>query len=439
MNVNPNNPPPPGNGGYTIEWLVAKVLFLQRRINAISGGGSGNGMVIGDPVVGATPNMFLTTDGSSNLSEAPGVDLAIGDPITDATPTGILRTDGSGNLADTGMTYTDTIFTVNSDQGILRSSEAGVDYTIYTTGDASYAQLSIDDANTTGGIYYNAGGAGEHRIAFEGGGGVATIKDGTDNLAFVTDISDYVTSLAGVANGLATLGAGGTVPLDQLPFSVADYLGAWDADTNTPTLADGVGNNGDFYTVSVAGTQDLGSGNITFAEGNIVIYNGTIWQKSGGLATGTVTSVSSADTGRCTVANGSSTPVIDIISAPKLQTARTINGISFDGTANILLNSSINAQTGTTYTFVLTDNQKVVTGSNALPQTYTVPPNASVAFPIGAKIDLVQKGTAAIIITPGAGVTINSFGGLLTTEGQFAAVTLIKEATNTWYAFGRLV
>lgn len=60
------------------------------------------------------------------------------------------------------------------------------------------------------------------------------------------------------------------------------YKGHWDASTNTPTLADGIGNNGDYYIVNVAGTQDLGSGPIDFAVGDWVIYTGDTgtWEKS---------------------------------------------------------------------------------------------------------------------------------------------------------------
>lgn len=57
------------------------------------------------------------------------------------------------------------------------------------------------------------------------------------------------------------------------------YQGTWDASTNTPTLADGTGTTGHFYAVTVGGTLDLGSGNITFTAGDRVIHNGTIWQK----------------------------------------------------------------------------------------------------------------------------------------------------------------
>jgi len=84
----------------------------------------------------------------------------------------------------------------------------------------------------------------------------------------------------GVANGIAGLDGGGKVPFSQLPSTLMIYLGAWNASTNTPTLADGTGANGDVYRVSVAGTQNLGSGSQTFFVGDFIIYNGTIWQRS---------------------------------------------------------------------------------------------------------------------------------------------------------------
>lgn len=87
-------------------------------------------------------------------------------------------------------------------------------------------------------------------------------------------------SREGANNGIATLDAGGKVPTSQLPNSVMEYQGNWNANTNSPTLADGTGSTGDVYRVSVAGTQNLGSGSITFAVGDFAIYNGTIWEKS---------------------------------------------------------------------------------------------------------------------------------------------------------------
>lgn len=87
-------------------------------------------------------------------------------------------------------------------------------------------------------------------------------------------------SQKGANSGVATLDSGGKVPVAQLPNSIMDYRGNWDASTNSPTLADGTGNAGDVYRTSVAGTQNLGSGSQTFALGDWVVYNGSIWEKS---------------------------------------------------------------------------------------------------------------------------------------------------------------
>lgn len=82
------------------------------------------------------------------------------------------------------------------------------------------------------------------------------------------------------ALGVATLDAGGKVPVAQLPNSVMEYLGTWVASTNTPTLADGTGNAGDVYVSTDSGTVDFGAGNISFVAGDWVIYSGAIWEKS---------------------------------------------------------------------------------------------------------------------------------------------------------------
>ena len=81
-------------------------------------------------------------------------------------------------------------------------------------------------------------------------------------------------------NGYASLDSGGKVPASQLPATTMHYLGSWNANTNTPTLVDGTGTAGDIYLTSVAGTQNLGSGNIDFADGDWVVYSGTVWEKS---------------------------------------------------------------------------------------------------------------------------------------------------------------
>ena len=94
----------------------------------------------------------------------------------------------------------------------------------------------------------------------------------------------------GGANGVATLDSSGKVPLAQLPASVFEYKGTWNATTNTPYLVNGVGTSGWVYVVSVGGLHDFGAGPILFLVGDQVLYDGSIWERSSG-ATGSVTSV----------------------------------------------------------------------------------------------------------------------------------------------------
>ena len=90
------------------------------------------------------------------------------------------------------------------------------------------------------------------------------------------------TSEKGSANGVATLDENGRVPYSQLPESAMEFLGQWDASTNTPHLADGTGTNGDFYIVSAGGTVNLGTAQdphiVTFSINDRIVYEGDIAQ-----------------------------------------------------------------------------------------------------------------------------------------------------------------
>ena len=100
---------------------------------------------------------------------------------------------------------------------------------------------------------------------------------------------------------------------------------------------------------------------------------------------------------------------------------------------------AVNAQTGTTYTFVLTDRDDLVTASNASAQTYTIPLNSSVAFPTGSLINLIQIGAGQVTVQGAGGVTVASTGATSTTpktRAQYSSITLVKAGTDTWYAIG---
>lgn len=105
---------------------------------------------------------------------------------------------------------------------------------------------------------------------------------------------------------------------------------------------------------------------------------------------------------------------------------------------NDLAIATFNAQTGTSYTLALTDLAKLVTLTNAAAITLTVPPNSSVAFPIGTQVLLYQGGAGQVTITPGSGVTIRSQASKLKLSGQYAVAGLVKVDTDEWAAFGNL-
>lgn len=99
---------------------------------------------------------------------------------------------------------------------------------------------------------------------------------------------------------------------------------------------------------------------------------------------------------------------------------------------------ALNAQTGTSYTTVLSDDGKLITCDNASAITLTIPPNGTVAYGIGTQINIMQLGAGQVTITPGAAVTIRSAGSKLKTSAQYAVATCVKIASDTWVAVGNL-
>lgn len=160
-------------------------------------------------------------------------------------------------------TYKDLLQVSNLNSGIdgtLRSIEDG-------EGTLSPLQLSETEVNIGSGFKLN-------------GASVTANATELNQLTGVT-LGDVVTKDVDIALGVPTLDGGGKIQGSQLPNTLMDLKGEWNASTNFPPLADGAGNAGDVYEVTTAGTQDLGSGNITFAIGDWVVYSsGNVWFKS---------------------------------------------------------------------------------------------------------------------------------------------------------------
>jgi len=91
----------------------------------------------------------------------------------------------------------------------------------------------------------------------------------------------------GVVNGVAGLDSTGRVPTAQLPASIIGgliYQGVWNAASNTPALASGVGSKGCYYKVGMAGTTTL-DGTSSWSIGDLVIFDGATWDKIDGEST----------------------------------------------------------------------------------------------------------------------------------------------------------
>jgi hypothetical protein len=142
----------------------------------------------------------------------------------------------------------------------------------------------------------------------------------------------------GVANGVASLDSGGKVPVSELPAAVLgalSYQGTWNASTNTPTLASGVGTKGYYYVVSVAGSTNL-DGITDWKIGDWAVYNGTAWQKVDN--TDQVTSVN-GQTG-AVVLNAASVGAVSSVGISTTAASLAITNSPITSTGNIGVNFS---------------------------------------------------------------------------------------------------
>lgn len=173
--------------------------------------------------------------------------------------------------------------------------------------------------------------------------------------------------------------------------------------------------------------------------GKVKIGNGsTAWTSLGYTGAGDIEGVTAGTGISGGGTSGTVTVSIDTSVTADLSTAQTLTNKTL--TAPII-NLALNAQTGTTYTFALTDNGKLVTASNASAQTYSIPTNATTAFPIGTQINIIQIGAGQVTIQAASSgtTTVASTGGTATApklRAQYSAATLVKASTDLWYVTG---
>ena len=89
------------------------------------------------------------------------------------------------------------------------------------------------------------------------------------------------------------------------------------------------------------------------------------------------------------------------------------------------------------YTLMPNDAGMLVDMNKASAVNLTVPPNASVPYPMDTRILFRQKGAGQVTLVAGSGVTLDSAVGLKTVA-QYSVGGILKIAVNTWAVVGDL-
>lgn len=106
---------------------------------------------------------------------------------------------------------------------------------------------------------------------------------------------------------------------------------------------------------------------------------------------------------------------------------------------NLIEGEGVQSATGAAYSLQADDLDATLILTNATAVALTVPPDATIDQPVGAEVRVIQGGAGKVTVTPGAGVTLQARGGLLSINGQFAGITLTKVGDNIWNVSGDTV
>jgi hypothetical protein len=148
------------------------------------------------------------------------------------------------------------------------------------------------------------------KVITNGGG---TSQQVLDTLASLqTQINNLIPSQTGNAGKFLT--TNGSVLSWAAVAGGLSYQGTWNASTNTPTLASGVGTNGYYYIVATAGSTNL-DGITDWQVGDWLMFNGTVWQKID--QSDVIQTIASADSSITVTTTG---PAVDLAtySSPRL-------------------------------------------------------------------------------------------------------------------------
>lgn len=182
----------------------------------------------------------------------------------------------------------------------------------------------------------------------------------------------------------------------------------------TPSVAADAATKG-YVDTAVAGVP--GASDATTSAKGIVQLAGDL---GGTAAAPTVVASSTTVSGKVELATTAETTT-------GTDTVRAVTPAGVQATRGLYVGT--NAQTGTSYTPVLTDQGKLVTLNNAAAISVSLPQDSAVAFPVGSWIDFLVIGAGSATFAAGTGATVN---GAALTATQWRRAIAIKRAANTW-------
>ena len=201
-------------------------------------------------------------------------------------------------------------------------------------------------------------------------------------------------------------------------------------------------------TLTNATDLPLGTG----VTGTLPIANGGTGATTASTAAAALLPSQSSNSGKYLTTDGSGTlswGTVSGYSAPTLGSTSIASGATVTTVAGLtltapIITTSVNAQTGTTYTTVLSDASALVTLNNASAITVSIPTNASVAYAVGTVINfawVTGAGQPTIQAATAGTTTILSTASTSTAPKLRVANSMasaVKIATDTWLVTGDL-
>ena len=449
--------------------LATATTVATAKSEAITAAGSAADTKVSNAVAALTKssvglgNVDNTTDANKPVSTATQTALNLKADLSGPTFTGTVvlpSTTSIGNVSATEIGYVD---------GVTSAIQTQID-----------SKLALAGGTMTGALTLSGAPSADLHAATK-----AYVDGVTSNINFHQPVRVATT---------ANITLSGTQTIDGVSLSVGDrvlvkdqtdqktngiyvvasstWSRATDAD-NTPAgelaggdfclVLEGTAGAGYGYVCSNTSTVTVGSTNITYAPFNAakaVIAGSGLTESTPGtidIATGGVTSAMIADgtivdgdiNASAAIAQSKISGLTSDLAAKAPLASPTFTGTVTVASAGIAFTDGTQSKEGTpsrtpivqktaAYTLsALNERDSLIEVSSATAVVVTVPTNATVAYPVGTSIDILQTSTGQVSIAGAAGVTVNATPGLKL-RTQWSGATLFKRATDTWVLYGDL-